>query len=64
MKYYTKSAQYYKYFENDKLIEIDEENKKLAIVLNGKEEIIDIFDAGPYVDYNPLENFIKDIKFK
>ena len=64
MKYYTKSAQYYKYFEDAKLIEIDEENKKLAIVLNGKEEIIDIFDAGPYVDYNPLENFIKDIKFQ
>ena len=62
MKYYTKSAQYYKYFEDAKLIEIDNENKKLAIVLNGKEEIIDIFDAGPYIDYNPLENLIKDIK--
>ena len=52
MKYYTKSAQYYNYFEDAKLIEIDNENKKLAIVLNGKEEIIDIFDAGPYIDYN------------
>ena len=62
MKYYTKSAQYYKYFEDAKLIEIDNENKKLAIVLNGKEEIIDIFDAGPYIDYNPLENLIKNIK--
>ena len=62
MKYYTKSAQYYKYFEDAKLIEIDNENKKLAIVLNGKEEIIDIFDAGPYIDYNPLENLIKDFK--
>lgn len=62
MKYYTKSAQYYKYFEDAKLIDIDNENKKLAIVLNGKEEIIDIFDAGPYLDYNPLENLIKDFK--
>ena len=62
MKYYTKSAQYYKYFEDAKLMEIDDENKKLAIVLNGKEEVIDIFDAGPYIDYNPFENLIKDIK--
>ena len=62
MKYETKSAQYYKYFEDAKLIEIDDDNKKLAIVLNGKEEIINIFDAGPYVDYNPYENYIKEIK--
>ena len=27
MKYYTKSAQYYNYFEDAKLIEIDNENK-------------------------------------
>lgn len=64
MKYYTKSAQYYRYFEDAKLIEIDNENKKLAIVLNGKEEIINIFDAGPYVDYNPYENYIKEIKLQ
>ena len=62
MKYETKSAQYYKYFEDAKLIDIDDDNKKLAIVLNGKEEIINIFDAGPYIDYNPYENYIKEIK--
>lgn len=62
MKYESKSAQYYKYFEDAKLIEIDNENKKLAIVLNGKEEIINIFDAGPYVDYNPFDNYIKELK--
>ena len=64
MKYNTKSAQYYRYFEDAKLIEIDNENKKLAIVLFGKEEIIDIFDAGPYVDYNPFEYYIKELKSK
>jgi hypothetical protein len=36
MKYYTKSVQYYRYFEDAKLIEIDDDNKKMAIVLNGK----------------------------
>ena len=61
MKYETKSAQYYNYFEDAKLIEIDDDNKKLAIVLNGKEKIVDIFDAAPYVDYNPFENYIKEI---
>ena len=61
MKYYTKSVQYYRYFEDSKIIEIDEDNKKLAIVLNGKEEIIDIFDGGPYLDYNPHENLMKSI---
>ena len=64
MKYKTKSAQYYDYFEDAKIIEIDDDNKKLAIVLKGNEEIIDIFDAGPYVDYNPYENYIKDIKLQ
>ena len=64
MKYETKSAQYYNYFEDAKLIEIDDDNKKLAIVLNGKEEVIDIFDAGPYVDYNPFENYINEIKLQ
>ena len=64
MKYERKSAQYYNYFEDAKLIEIDDYNKKLAIVLNGKEEVIDIFDAGPYVDYNPFENFINQIKLQ
>ena len=62
MKYETKSAQYYRYFEDAKLIEIDDENKKLAILFNGKEEIINIFDAGPYVDYNPYEEYIKEMK--
>ena len=64
MKYEAKSAQYFNYFEDAKLIEIDDDNKKLAIVLNGKEEVIDIFDAGPYVDYNPFDNYIKDIKLQ
>ena len=63
MKYYTKSVQYYRYFEDAKLIEIDDDNKKMAIVLNGKEEIIDIFDGGPYIDYNPNENLMKEFKF-
>ena len=39
MKYSTKSAQYFSYFEDAKLIEMDNENKKLAIVLNGKDDI-------------------------
>ena len=29
MKYSTKSAQYFKYFEDAKIIEIDNENKKI-----------------------------------
>ena len=60
MKYSTKSAQYFKYFEDAKIIEIDNENKKLAIVLNGKDDVIDIFDASPYVDYNPFEYITKE----
>ena len=59
MKYSTKSAQYFKYFEDAKILEMDNENKKLAVVLNGKDEIIDIFDASPYVDYNPFEFITK-----
>ena len=42
MKYSTKSAQYYNYFEDAKILEIDNENKKLAVVLNGKDDIINI----------------------
>ena len=59
MKYSTKSAQYYSYFEDAKILEIDNENKKLAIVLNGKDDIINIFDASPYVNYNPFEYISK-----
>ena len=59
MKYSTKSAQYFKYFEDAKILEMDNENKKLAVVLNGKDDIIDIFDASPYVDYNPFESITK-----
>ena len=59
MKYSTKSAQYFKYFEDAKILEMDNENKKLAVVLNGKDDIIDIFDASPYVDYNPFELITK-----
>ena len=59
MKYSTKSAQYFKYFEDAKILEMDNENKKLAIVLNGKDDIIDILDASPYVDYNPFEYITK-----
>ena len=46
--------------DNAKIIEIDNENKKLAIVLNGKDDVIDIFDASPYVDYNPFEYITKE----
>ena len=60
MKYSTKSAQYFKYFEDAKILEMDNENKKMAIVLNGKDDIIDIFDASPYVDYNPFEYITKN----
>ena len=60
MKYSTKSAQYFSYFEDAKIIEMDNENKKLAIVLNGKDDIIDIFDASPYVDYNPFKYITKE----
>ena len=59
MKYSTKSAQYYSYFEDAKILEIDNENKKLAIVLNGKDDIINIFDASPYVNYDPFEYISK-----
>ena len=60
MKYSTKSAQYYSYFEDAKILEIDNENKKLAIVLNGKDDIINIFDASPYLNYNHFEFISKD----
>ena len=60
MKYSTKSAQYFKYFEDAKILEMDNENKKMAIVLNGKDDIIDILDASPYVDYNPFEYITKN----
>ena len=62
MKYFKKSAKFYRFFEDAKLLELDEDNKKLGIVLNGKENILDIFDAGPYLDYNPYENLINIIK--
>ena len=60
MKYSTKSAQYYRYFEDAKIIEMDNENKKMAIVFNGKDDLIDIFDASPYVDYNPFKYVTKE----
>ena len=64
MKYSTKSAQYYRYFEDAKILEIDNENKKLAIVLNGKDDIINIFDASPYVNYNPFQFISKEIQIE
>ena len=64
MKYSTKSAQYYRYFEDAKILEIDNENKKLAIVLNGKDDIINIFDASPYVNYNPFQFISKEIQIQ
>ena len=60
MKYSTKSAQYYNYFEDAKILEIDNENKKLAVVLNGKDDIINIFDASPYINYNHFKKITKE----
>ena len=64
MKYSTKSAQYYNYFEDAKILEIDNENKKLAVVLNGKDDIINIFDASPYINYNHFEYYTKEEQIK
>lgn len=54
MNFFNKNVKYFKFFEDIKLLESDEKNKRLAIVFNGKESIIDIFDSSPYVDYYPI----------
>lgn len=54
MKIFNKNVRYLKFFEDIMLIEHDERNKRLAIVFNGKEAIINIFDSSPYVEYTPI----------
>lgn len=54
MIFFNKNVKYFKFFEDIKLLESDEKNKRLAIVFNGKESIINIFDSSPYVDYYPI----------
>jgi hypothetical protein len=53
--FYEKKANYFKFFEDIKLIEVDHEFKRLAIVFFGKENYIHIFDSKPYMDYLPIK---------
>ena len=62
INYMKKSVSYFDNFEDLKIIDIDEDNKKIALVVYGKEGICLIFDANPYINYNPLENFIKNFE--
>ena len=62
INYMKKSVSYFDNFEDLKIIDIDEDNKKIALVVHGKEGICLIFDANPYINYNPLENFIKNFE--
>ena len=55
MNIFKKKVKYFKFFEDSKLVEIDQDNKRLAIIFFGKENIIHIFDASPYINYMPIE---------
>jgi len=58
MNIFEKKAQYLKYFEDIYLIDIDNENDRITIIFNGKENIIYIFDLKPYINYFPIEEEI------
>lgn len=54
MEFYEKTVNYFKFFEDIKLLEPDHTNNKLAIVFYGKENMIHIFDLRPYTQYKPF----------
>ena len=56
--------EYYSSYKYTKLIEIDNENKKVCIILNRKHDILNIFDPSPYVNYNPILILPKRISMK
>ena len=59
MKWCYKSVNYFKFFDDIKLIEVDELHNRIAIVFNGKESLINIFDLTPYVKYSPfIEEYV------
>ena len=61
MKWCYKSVNYFKFFDDIKLIEVDELHNRIAIVFNGKESLINIFDLTPYVKYSPfIEEYVID----
>lgn len=54
MKIYEKKIKFFNFFEDVKLIEVDHDYNKLAIVFSGKENMIHIFDSTGYLDYLPI----------
>lgn len=62
MHIFEKKAKYFKFFEDSKIVEIDQQNKRIAIIFFGKENIIHIFDLTPYIDYLPIQEIPDDPK--
>ena len=54
MKIYEKKIKFFNFFEDVKLIEVDHDYNKLAIVFSGKENMIHIFDSTGYLYYLPI----------
>lgn len=55
MDYYERSVNYFKFFDDIKLMEIDNDEKRIGIVFMGKENMIHLFDLNPYLLYMPYE---------
>lgn len=64
MEYYEKTVNYFKFFEDIKLMEVDHINNKIAIIFFGKENIIHIFDLRPYTQYFPFHRLHEENMFK
>lgn len=54
MEFYEKKVKYFKFFEDIKVMEIDHEMNRLAVIFYGKESLIHIFDTTPYLNYSPV----------
>ena len=61
MKFFQKTVNYLKFFEDVKQSETDDEFYRIAIIFFGKENMIHIFDTKPYLNYQPLEEQIEDM---
>ena len=55
MQYYERTVKFFKFFEDIKIMELDNKDNKIAIIFNGKENFIHIFDSSPYLNYVPYK---------
>lgn len=66
MKFFNKSTKFVRFCDDIKVMEHDERNKRLAVIFNGKDELVYLFDSSPYLEYLPIlereaqrENLVK-----